>query len=114
VNAKLTDQTFLILTALAQRPLHGYGIVKEVVSLSGGRMKLGAGTLYGALDRLCDEALIARDREEIERGRLRRFYKLTEGGIALLRAEVECRIVAVNAAQNRIAAWAAAVPVEDV
>ena len=41
-----------MLTALAAGPLHGYGIIQEVASLSGDRVKLRAGTLYGALDRL--------------------------------------------------------------
>jgi PadR family transcriptional regulator, regulatory protein PadR len=101
----LTEPTFLILTTLAERPRHGYGMIKEVASLSEGKVKLGAGTLYGTLDRLCTEGYVEFDREEIERGRLRRFYKLTNQGVALLRAEVERRAVAVDVARRRLAAW---------
>ena len=69
------EPTFLILTALAARPLHGYGIVQSVVDLSDGEVKLRPGTLYGALDRLDQQGLIAVDREEAVGGRLRRYCR---------------------------------------
>ena len=47
----LREPTFLILAALAPQPLHGYAIIGEVADLSGGRLALRPGTLYGALDR---------------------------------------------------------------
>ena len=49
---RLTEQAYLVLLALADRPRHGYGVVQEVRDLSGGAVRLGAGTLYGILDRL--------------------------------------------------------------
>jgi DNA-binding PadR family transcriptional regulator len=79
-----TEQVFLILTALAGRPLHGYGIVQEVLALSEGRTRLKVGTLYGALDRLTAEGLLEPDRDEVESGRLRRYYRLTAAGVAAL------------------------------
>lgn len=83
------EPTFFILTALAEEPLHGYGVMQAVGELSGGRLKLRAGTLYAALDRLTDDGLVVVDREEAVDGRLRRYYRLTDDGAAALQAEVE-------------------------
>jgi DNA-binding PadR family transcriptional regulator len=83
----MQEPTFLILTALAAGPQHGYGIMTDVASISGDRVKLRAGTLYAALDRLRDEGVIDVDREEVVDSRLRRYYKLTGDGIAMLEAE---------------------------
>ena len=85
----MQEATFLILTALAAGPQHGYGIITDVQDISGGRVRLRAGTLYTALDRLRAEGLIGADREEIVDGRLRRYYRLTPHGTARLAAEVE-------------------------
>ena len=98
----LREPTFLILTALAPKPLHGYGLIMEVANLSGGRVTLRPGTLYGALDRLGDDGLVARDREEIVDGRLRRYYRLTDEGAAALRAETERMRLNVQAATGRL------------
>src|ERR1700744_5553339 len=75
------EASFLILTALADGNQHGYGIISEVTAISEGRVRLRAGTLYTALDRLKVDGLIDVDREEIVDNRLRRYYRLTpEGG----------------------------------
>src|ERR1700760_532943 len=79
----LQEPTFLILTELAVRPAHGYGIISAVRELSDGSVVLRTGTLCGALDRLTDQGLVAADREETVDGRLRRYYRLTDGGAAL-------------------------------
>ncbi|BCJ36395.1 hypothetical protein Athai_38980 [Actinocatenispora thailandica] len=79
--------SFLILSALAPRPLHGYAVIQEVSRLSEDRVRLAAGTLYAALDRLGGEGLVEVDREETVDGRLRRYYRLTEHGAAALAAE---------------------------
>jgi PadR family transcriptional regulator, regulatory protein PadR len=84
-----TEQTFQILTALVDGPLHGYGIIREVDQLSEGRTKLRVGTLYGALDRLTSEGLLVLDHEEVVSGRLRRYYRLTDAGAQVLAAEAE-------------------------
>ncbi|HEX5114265.1 MAG TPA: helix-turn-helix transcriptional regulator [Pseudonocardiaceae bacterium] len=81
------EPTFLILTALADRPQHGYGIMTDVDAISDGRVRLRAGTLYAALDRLAGQGLVAADREEVVDGRLRRYYRLTPAGVATLRTE---------------------------
>ncbi|MDW5322914.1 PadR family transcriptional regulator [Plantactinospora sp. KLBMP9567] len=98
----LREPTFLILTALAREPMHGYGIVTEVAALSDGRLTLRPGTLYGALDRLTDEGLVEPDREEIVGGRLRRYYRLTETGGSVLAAETERLRRNVEAASRRL------------
>jgi DNA-binding PadR family transcriptional regulator len=83
----MQEATFLILTALAGGSQHGYGIIAEVRQISGGRVRLRAGTLYTALDRLRADGLIEVDREEITGGRLRRYYRLTSQGTGRLAAE---------------------------
>jgi DNA-binding PadR family transcriptional regulator len=102
VREALREPTFLILTALATGPLHGYGLITEVAKLSGGRLTLRPGTLYGALDRLGDDGLVANDREEVVDGRLRRYYRLTDEGAAVLRAETERMRLNVQAATRRL------------
>jgi DNA-binding PadR family transcriptional regulator len=84
----MQEPTFFILTALAEEPLHGYGVMRAVSDLSGGRLALRAGTLYAALDRLTDDGLLTVDREEAVDGRLRRYYRLTDDGATALEGEV--------------------------
>jgi DNA-binding PadR family transcriptional regulator len=85
----LQEPTFLILTALAAGAQHGYGIMTDVQRISGGRVRLRAGTLYAALDRLCADGMVEFDREEVVDARLRRYYRLTGDGAARLAAEVD-------------------------
>ena len=73
----LQEATLLVLTALSRGSQHGHGIIADVAQISGGRVKLRAGTLYTALDRLRADELIAVDREEVVASRLRRYYRLT-------------------------------------
>jgi DNA-binding PadR family transcriptional regulator len=85
----MQEATFLILTALAAGSQHGYTIISDVSEISDGRVKLRAGTLYSALDRLRLDGLIRIDREEIVDGRLRRYYRLTPDGSRQLAAEAD-------------------------
>ena len=85
----MREPTFLILTALAAGAQHGYGIMTDVAQISGGRVRLRAGTLYAALNRLTAEGLVEVDREEIVDTRLRRYYRLTPPGAQRLSAEVD-------------------------
>src|SRR5438132_14163853 len=82
----MQEPTFLILTALAAGAQHGYGIMTDVARISGDRVRLRAGTLYAALDRLRGDGLIDADREGIVDGRLRRYYRLTPSGADALSA----------------------------
>lgn len=83
----MQEATFLILTALAAGSQHGYGIISDVEQISERRVRLRAGTLYTALDRLRADGLIEVDREEIVDSRLRRYYRLTPEGEARLAEE---------------------------
>jgi DNA-binding PadR family transcriptional regulator len=83
----MQEATFLILTALAAGSQHGYGIMSDVAQISNGRVRLRAGTLYSALDRLRLDGLISIDREEIVENRLRRYYRLTPEGSKELATE---------------------------
>ncbi|HXQ60511.1 MAG TPA: PadR family transcriptional regulator [Acidimicrobiales bacterium] len=99
---ELREPTFLILTALADAPRHGYGVMQEVERLSAGRTRLRTGTLYAALDRLSDEGLIEVAREEVVEGRLRRYYRLTGAGGTSLDAESRRRMSVSREALRRL------------
>ena len=88
----LTPVAFEIVLALADGERHGYSILQEVETRSGGAVSLHAGTLYRALARLLETALI----EELDRSpdpdhddERRRYYRLTTRGIQVARAEAE-------------------------
>jgi len=98
----MQEATFLILTALAAGSQHGYGIITDVREISGGRVRLRAGTLYSALDRLLAADLVVVDGEEVVEGRLRRYYRLTPSGSGLLAAEAARLAANVRAAQPRL------------
>jgi PadR family transcriptional regulator, regulatory protein PadR len=99
----LREQPYLILLALVSGPLYGYGIIAAVGELSDGRIKLGAGTLYGALDRLGADGLVELDREEVVGGRFRRYYKLTGHGREVVAAETERLSRLASKARDRLA-----------
>jgi DNA-binding PadR family transcriptional regulator len=89
-NPPLTEAAFYILLSLASGPKHGYAILKEVETLSGGRILFSTGTLYGGLKRFLEWDWIrrARGKEEDETGRPRKAYALTEKGRRILDAEI--------------------------
>ena len=88
----MQEPTFLILTALAGPPLHGYGIMQAIESLTSGAVQVRPGTLYAALDRLTAEGLVSIAAEERSGGgQVRRFYTLTDAGGTALREEAERR-----------------------
>jgi len=91
-NLPLTEATFFIMLSLATGPKHGYAIMKEVTTLSDGRVVLSTGTLYGALKRLLRDRWIERVEDPIgpeETGRPRKAYTLTDLGRRILEAEAE-------------------------
>ncbi len=100
----MQEPTFLILTALAAGPQHGYAIMADAESISGGVTRLQTGTLYMALDRLSSAGLVEPDREEIADGRLRRYYRLTDDGAGELAAESERRRASAAVAAQRLSA----------
>src|SRR5687768_12858568 len=86
----LSPQVFHILLALADQDRHGYGIMQEVEERTEGSVKLGPGTLYGAIKRLRADGLIE-EMEEAEAGdaERRRCYHLTALGRQVARLEAE-------------------------
>lgn len=86
----LTPLSYHILLALADSPRHGYGIIKEIEAGTGGKMPPSTGALYLALQRMEEGALIeeAPDRPDpAQDDARRRYYRLTELGRAVARAE---------------------------
>lgn len=84
----LQEPTFYILLSLRGGEKHGYAILKEVADLSGERVKLSTGTLYGALNRLLDQGLIERiDLDDGTRGK--KAYRLTLSGLEVFNSEVD-------------------------
>ncbi len=100
----MREPTFFILASLTDGPSHGYGIIREAEALSGGRVRLTAGTLYGALDRLAAEGLVEPDREEVVSGRRRRYYRLSGAGETALADEVDRMRSAADAVDDRLSA----------
>lgn len=98
----MREQSYLVLLALTEGPLHGYGVIKVVQEITAGRVRLGAGTLYSALDRLAAEGLAAVTSEEVVEGRHRRYYELTGQGRQVLAEETERVSQLANAAQRRL------------
>ena len=82
--------------------MHGYGVIQAVAALSDGRVNLRPGTVYGAVDRLAEQGLVAADREEVVEGRLRRYYRLTDSGAETLEAEAQRLAANVDAAVIRL------------
>ncbi|MHC1560595.1 PadR family transcriptional regulator [Actinomycetospora sp. C-140] len=97
----MSEQTFLVLTALAEEPMHGYGIVRVAEEISEGRVRLRVGTLYGVLDRLTADGLVEPDRDEVHQGRLRRYYRISDLGLSELVAEGSRREVTARVALER-------------
>jgi DNA-binding PadR family transcriptional regulator len=99
----MQEPTFLILTALAAGPQHGYGILTDIDQISEGRQRLRAGTLYAALDRLSQQGWVEPDREVVVEGRLRRYYRLTATGLEALSAETSRLRANLTVATRRLA-----------
>jgi DNA-binding PadR family transcriptional regulator len=81
VGETLREPTYYLLAALLDGPLHGYAIAKVAADLSDGRVRLTAGTLYGALERLVERGWLRKAGDEVTAGgRRRRAYALTDEG----------------------------------
>ena len=84
--APLTEPTYCILAALAM-PRHGYAVMQWVADVTGQRVKLGPGTLYGALTALQTRGLIEGAGDRVDGSERRKTYVLTTTGRAVLEAE---------------------------
>jgi len=88
----LPDAELEVLLALVDGEAHGYAMMKAVEQRSGGRTRLGPGTLYAALKRLLRAGLIEEsgERRDAERGDARRrYYRLSDFGARVLSAELD-------------------------
>ena len=100
----LSPAIFHILLALADGDRHGYGIMQEVKSRTDGRVKLGPGTLYGAIKRLLAQGVLEELDERADpelNNERRRYYRLTDFGQKVLRAEAERLVRLVQQAQAK-------------
>ena len=84
-NPVLTESTYYILLSL-YTPQHGYGIMQRTEALSGGRVRLAAGTLYGALTSLCEKEWIVP--LPMSGDTRRKEYQLTAKGLTVLKNEL--------------------------
>ena len=87
----LSPAVFHILMALADRARHGYGIMQEVKARTEGQVVLMPGTLYGAIKRLLERGMVAEEADRVDEDlgdERRRYYRLTNVGMKVLRAEV--------------------------
>ena len=88
----LTPAVFHVLLALSGGERHGYAILKEILRLTGGRVRMQAGTLYGTLQRLLEADLVeevAVSKRIAATDSRRRYYRLTRAGRGVLDDEVE-------------------------
>ena len=78
----MAPAVFHILIALADQPLHGYGIMLDIAERSAGRVKLSPGTLYGSIKQMLEEGLIEEvsARTAAADDERRRYYRLTRDG----------------------------------
>ena len=85
-NVALTEAVYYILLSLLT-PRHGYGIMQNAELLSGGRVKLAAGTLYGAINSLVEKGWIMG--LPGEKDSRKKEYVITENGKTVLQAELQ-------------------------
>jgi len=88
----MTPAVFHVLLALTGGARHGYAIMQDVSEQTGGELRLGAGTLYGTIDRLIRDGYVREvdgPAAESSRDAKRRFYRLTPDGRRALDAEVD-------------------------
>jgi len=84
----MSESYYYILLCLAKGANHGYGIMQMTEKLSGGDVKIGSGTMYGATSNMIKKGWITEvlsNEPGLER---RRLYQLTESGRAALRTEI--------------------------
>jgi DNA-binding PadR family transcriptional regulator len=111
---ELRPASYFVLAALLDGPLHGYAIATRARELSEGAVRLTAGTLYGALERMGSQGLVQVDREETVDGRLRRYYRLSDQGRETVMREADRLAAAarvVQTARTPVASQAAHAPI---
>lgn len=100
----LTPAVFHILLALADSEKHGYGIMQDVLAITGGEIKMGPGTLYGSIKRMLEAGLIVESDERPDPtldDERRRYYRITPFGEQVARAEANRLKALLQAAQAK-------------
>ncbi|HEY7390196.1 MAG TPA: helix-turn-helix transcriptional regulator [Bryobacteraceae bacterium] len=97
----ISEAVLLILLSLAEKPRHGYALLRDIEDLSEGRVRLSTGTLYGALRRLLEDAWIERF-AQTDISREKQAYKLTATGRRQLQWELERMRQLTRAASARL------------
>ena len=83
-NTPLTESLFYILLSV-RKPNHGYGIIQEVAEMTGGRVSLGPGTLYGAINTLLERGWIVLHSAELGSRKKKEYLITPQGREAFLR-----------------------------
>ena len=100
----LTPAVFHILLALADIERHGYGIMQEIGRRTDGKLRMGPGTLYGSIKRMLADGLIEKSGERPDPAlddERRRYYRLTDLGQRVVRAEAQRLAQLVNVARAK-------------
>jgi DNA-binding PadR family transcriptional regulator len=98
----MNELSFLILTALAAGPRHGYGLLEEIETMTAGAVRPQVATLYRTVDRLEADGAVVEHGTEVVDGRFRRSYRLTPSGLDLLAAEAALRSSTARLATKRV------------
>ena len=85
----LTEAFYYILLSLCPGPAHGYGIMQDIERMSGGRVHVGAGTLYTALNSLLSKKWIENAPTPDDSDARRKMYAITEAGRQAVKAEMK-------------------------
>jgi len=100
----LSPAVFHILLALADKERHGYGIMQEISQKTDGTVRMGPGTLYGSIKRMLTDGLIKESAERPDPAlddERRRYYRLTDFGQRVMRAEARRLVQVVRVAQMK-------------
>jgi DNA-binding PadR family transcriptional regulator len=100
----LTPAVFHVLLAISDGERHGYAIMQEIAESTGGRMKMGPGTLYGTIKRLLEAQLIEESDERPDPkldDERRRYYRLTGLGQRVVKAEAQRHAEMVEIARGK-------------
>lgn len=84
----LTESYFYILLCIYHNPSHGYGIMQETLQLSNGRVKIGSGTMYGAVSNMLKKRWINEVRSVSGEEKNKRMYELTDIGLEIIETEI--------------------------
>lgn len=87
-NEPLSESYFYILLCLARGDNHGYGIMQMTEKLSGGEVKIGSGTMYGATGNMMKKGWIEEIMSNEPGVERRRLYRITDAGRSALREEI--------------------------